>query len=102
MLVGKRSCIVIAEVFVEAGYPACACNIYCRVRSVIIDLVYARETPLLKAARSAGARATGGLNMLLYQAAKSFEHWTGREAPLKEMKKALVSNAPGSGLTRAG
>jgi shikimate dehydrogenase len=55
----------------------------------VYDLVYNRATPLVKEALASGLRATNGLNMLLYQGAASFNHWTGREAPLEIMRQAL-------------
>jgi len=48
------------------------------------------ETPLLKAAKAAGASTMGGLHMLVYQGAASFELWTGREAPLDIMLSAAT------------
>ena len=60
-----------------------------RVRFVY-DLVYnPPETPLLEAARRRGIRRTNGLDMLLQQAAASFELWTGKAAPLPAMKSAV-------------
>ena len=61
------------------------------------DLVYnPPETPFLKEAKKAGARALGGLAMLVYQGAASFRLWTGREAPVDVMfhaaEKALESS----------
>jgi shikimate dehydrogenase len=61
------------------------------------DLVYnPPETPFLKEAKKAGARALGGLPMLVYQGAASFELWTGQNAPLEVMfqaaEKALKSS----------
>ena len=56
----------------------------------VFDLIYnPPETPLLKAARKKGCRAANGLGMLLYQGAESFKLWTGREAPVGVMRKAL-------------
>jgi shikimate dehydrogenase len=53
------------------------------------DLVYnPEETPFLRAAQSRGARAAGGLAMLVYQGAASFRLWTGREAPVEVMFQA--------------
>ena len=53
---------------------------------LVCDLVYnPEETPLLQEARKAGAVALGGLPMLVYQGAASFELWTRREAPLDIM-----------------
>jgi shikimate dehydrogenase len=58
---------------------------------VIADLVpVATETPLVRRARETeGVRVMDGLLMLLYQAARSFELWTGLEAPLAAMRAAL-------------
>lgn len=46
------------------------------------------ETPLLAIARERGARTMGGLAMLVYQGAASFELWTGCAAPLEVMQRA--------------
>ncbi|UCH50906.1 MAG: shikimate dehydrogenase [Chloroflexota bacterium] len=57
--------------------------------ALIYDLVYnPSETPLLIMAKEAGAKAIGGLPMLVYQGAASFKLWTGREAPLDIMLSA--------------
>ncbi|MQF48725.1 shikimate dehydrogenase [SAR202 cluster bacterium AC-647-N09_OGT_505m] len=54
--------------------------------ALICDLVYnPQETQLLREASEAGARVLGGLPMLIYQGAASFELWTGKEAPVKVM-----------------
>ncbi|NQU74602.1 MAG: shikimate dehydrogenase [Candidatus Omnitrophica bacterium] len=55
----------------------------------VFDLVYNRDTKLLKACRRKGINSTGGLNMLLYQGARAFELWTGKRPPVGVMKKAL-------------
>ncbi len=56
---------------------------------LVCDLVYnPRETPLLREASKAGARVLGGLPMLVYQGATSFELWTGEKAPVKVMFEA--------------
>jgi shikimate dehydrogenase len=64
--------------------------------ALVYDLVYnPLKTPLLKEAGTVGARALGGLPMLVYQGAASFQLWTGRGAPLDIMisaaKRALVA-----------
>ncbi|MBC8276087.1 MAG: shikimate dehydrogenase [Chloroflexi bacterium] len=57
--------------------------------ALVYDLVYnPLETPLLRIAREAGANTIGGLPMLVYQGAASFELWTDREAPLDIMLPA--------------
>lgn len=58
---------------------------------VVIDLVYhAPATPLLDAARAAGAQSWPGLGMLVRQAAASFQIWTGQDPPLETMSAVAV------------
>ncbi len=58
--------------------------------AVVYDLVYKpQNTKLLTDAKELGHKASGGLSMLLYQGAESFEIWTGENAPVDVMKKAL-------------
>jgi shikimate dehydrogenase len=47
------------------------------------------DTPFLQEARKRGAKTLDGLGMLVYQGAIGFELWTGKKAPVAEMKKAL-------------
>lgn len=50
------------------------------------DLVYnPRETEFLRAARAASVRASGGLGMLVRQAALAFEIWLGVRPPLEPL-----------------
>ena len=57
---------------------------------VVFDAVYnPNETVLLKEAIKAGAKPVYGIKMLLYQGAESFRIWTGRDAPVDAMEKAL-------------
>lgn len=56
----------------------------------VVDLIYApRETDLLRRCRARDARCLNGLGMLLHQGAAAFTLWTGREAPLEVMRRAL-------------
>jgi shikimate dehydrogenase len=57
----------------------------------VIDLVpTAAETPLVKRAKATdNVTVVDGLSMLLHQAARSFELWTGVSAPLEVMRAAL-------------
>lgn len=55
----------------------------------VYDVVYNRETELVKGAKSLGLNCAAGLAMLLYQGAYAFEFWTGKKAPIDVMKKAL-------------
>jgi len=53
---------------------------------LVCDVVYNPwPTPLLKLAQKAGAHILGGLPMLVYQGAASFELWTGKKAPIDIM-----------------
>jgi shikimate dehydrogenase len=56
----------------------------------VMDIVYKPiETALVRAARRAGAETVHGGRMLLYQAARQFELYTGHDAPLEAMDAAL-------------
>jgi shikimate dehydrogenase len=54
----------------------------------LVDLPYP-ETATAAAARAAGARVIGGLEVLVAQGAASFELWTGVPAPVGTMRAAL-------------
>lgn len=56
---------------------------------VLLDVVYADwPTPLARAAEAAGMGVVGGLDMLVHQAARQFELFTGRVAPVDAMMQA--------------
>ena len=48
------------------------------------------ETRLMQQAQEAGARAFGGIEMLVYQGARSLDIWSGRPAPVAVMKQAVL------------
>ncbi len=55
----------------------------------VFDLVYnPPETKLIREAAHIGERGIGGLDMLIYQAALSFQMWTEQEAPLQVLRAA--------------
>lgn len=59
-------------------------------QGAVIDLVYVRGgTPLVRKARSLGLRTADGWGILLAQGARSFEMWTGKQAPLEAMRQTL-------------
>lgn len=59
---------------------------------LVVDLIYApAETPLLAAARLAGARVANGLGMLIHQAALQFRLWTGEDPPIEVMSAAAAT-----------
>jgi shikimate dehydrogenase len=56
----------------------------------VFDIIYKPVyTDLLKKAKEAGSKIIFGYEMLIHQGAKSFEIWTGNNAPINVMKKAL-------------
>jgi shikimate dehydrogenase len=106
------------EVKVEIGYPGAQVDLVLNATSLglkpddaipfaadrfslrqtraVYDMVYRpAETPLLKAAKSAGCRTANGLGMLLYQGAKALEIWSGQPAPTEIMRQALIKNVYG-------
>ncbi len=59
---------------------------------LVVDLRYRPAvTPLVAAAREAGAAAFGGLGMLIHQAALSFEIWTGHVPSSSVMSAAALA-----------
>ena len=57
---------------------------------LVFDMIYnPTETKLLKLAKQQGAVTLGGLKMLVHQAAKSFELWTGEEPPVEKLSRSL-------------
>ncbi len=54
-----------------------------------VDLVYGRETRFQKIFREAGRSAVGGLGMLIDQAARAWERWTGSQPDRSVMESAV-------------
>jgi shikimate dehydrogenase len=58
---------------------------------VVVDLVYGSgATALVKAAKARGAAAIDGLEMLVMQAASSYQLWTGQPAPVDVMRESAI------------
>lgn len=63
-----------------------------RAGQLVVDLIYVPPvTPLMDAAKVAGAHAVSGLGMLVHQAAHAFRLWTGHDAPLPAMSAAAIA-----------
>lgn len=61
--------------------------------AIVYDLIYKPcETELLKYANETGLMAINGMEMLVLQGAKALTIWTGKEAPVNIMRKALLDN----------
>lgn len=64
--------------------------------ALVVDLVYnPPRTALLRYVEKRGVEGMNGLGMLVHQAARSWEIWTGRKAPLEVMKDAARSALSG-------
>jgi 3-dehydroquinate dehydratase / shikimate dehydrogenase len=56
----------------------------------VFDMIYdPPETRLMKMAKAAGAEVIPGIEMFVQQAARQFEIWTGKPAPLDEMLRVV-------------
>lgn len=74
----------------EQETPATASQL--RGARIVYDLVYnPLETRFLREARQAKCETTGGLPMLVAQAAEQFYYWTGMQAPVELMREAAES-----------
>lgn len=58
-------------------------------KMIVCDVIIAPMTPFLAEAEKQGARILDGLGMLVYQGAIGFKIWTGIDAPVAVMHKAL-------------
>jgi shikimate dehydrogenase len=57
---------------------------------VVFDLIYTpMTTKLLSMAKKDGARTISGLEMFLYQGARSFELWLGKRMPIDKLRDVL-------------
>jgi 3-dehydroquinate dehydratase / shikimate dehydrogenase len=64
----------------------------------IFDSVYNPiETPLIKQAQAKGCGTISGVEMFLHQAARQFEIWTGKPAPIDSMRQVLLRQLGASG-----
>ena len=65
--------------------------------TAVMDLIYApTKTELLAAAERVGCSWQNGLEMLLHQAAASFNIWTGKSFPLREVRAVLYKEVAAS------
>ena len=70
--------------------------------SVVMDIVYAPlQTALLREAAVCGCRIIDGTQMLLHQGAAQCTLWTGHEAPLTDMRHALLTELSSRGTAPA-
>ena len=61
--------------------------------TIAFEMVYKpQQTPFLADAQKANCRIVEGWEMLLFQGAASLKIWTGRDAPVDAMKKALTDS----------
>jgi len=89
--IGESTLLINATpVGMNEGDP-CVIDPNCLHKDLLVyDVVYNRETPLIGEAKKRGLRVLGGIGMLIYQGAASFEIWTGRKAPVEVMRDRLI------------
>jgi 3-dehydroquinate dehydratase/shikimate dehydrogenase len=64
----------------------------------VFDSVYNPvDTPLLKLAQSKGLGTISGAEMFLHQAARQFEIWTGKPAPMEAIRQVLLRQLGAAG-----
>jgi shikimate dehydrogenase len=80
--------VVDADLVVNATAARDAVLVELRAGQTLVDLPYPR-TATAAAAAAAGAHVLDGLEVLVAQGAASFELWTGVEAPVPVMRRAL-------------
>jgi shikimate dehydrogenase len=69
-----------------------------RPEHYVFELVYRPlQTRLLQYASLAGAKTITGLDMLVNQGACAFSLWTGKKAPMLEMRQAIAQRLPAVG-----
>ena len=56
---------------------------------LVCDVIHTPMTPFLHEAKTRGAKTLDGLGMLVYQGAIGFKLWTGLDAPVSVMHRAL-------------
>ncbi len=86
-LLVNATAIGLTSYFKESALPVDTLN----SRHIVMDLVYAsgKVTELVREAKARGATAIDGKEMLLMQAAGSYELWTGRPAPVDVMRRSI-------------
>jgi len=89
-VVAEASIVVNATPVGMAAHPGTPCDpALVAADAVAVDLVYhPTETAWLAALRSRGVRCGNGVGMLVGQAARQFERWTGARPPLDAMVAA--------------
>lgn len=77
------------SVGMKAGDPRIFDGSLLQERHSVFDIVYNRETELMADAKRAGARLVPGIMMLVHQGALSLKIWTGLDAPVSVMERAV-------------
>jgi 3-dehydroquinate dehydratase/shikimate dehydrogenase len=69
----------------------------------LMEMVYSpAETRLVKMARARGIQIIPGAEMFVHQAARQFEIWTGKPAPLDEMQRVVERGIQEAAVARDG
>ena len=97
--IARASLIVNCTTIGSAANPGMALpwNEHLSAATKVMDLIYApAKTEFLAAAETAGCAWQNGLEMLLHQAAASFNIWTEKTFPIREMRAALQKEVASS------
>jgi len=88
LVVNATSIGLHGERFVPLAYDATGPS------CLFVDLIYGRRTDFLARAAAARRRTVDGSGMLVHQGAAAFTLWTGRPAPVRLMRRALLAATP--------
>ncbi len=97
--IARASLIINCTTIGSAANPGMALpwSEYLSARTKVMDLIYApAKTEFLTAAEAAGCAWQNGLDMLLHQAAASFNIWTEKTFPFRYVKAALQKEVASS------
>lgn len=91
---GEAAADVVISTVPAGAADRLAATLRWRATTVLLDVLYHPwPTPLAAAAAAAGCRVASGLDMLLGQAVRQFELFTGAPAPVAQMREALLRGA---------
>ncbi|MHC1631159.1 MAG: shikimate dehydrogenase [Methanotrichaceae archaeon] len=89
-LVPESNIIINAtSVGMREGDPSLINERILRSDQVVFDVIYNRKTKLLEDAARSRAKVVDGVMMLVYQGASAIKIWTGLDAPIEVMERAV-------------
>jgi shikimate dehydrogenase len=94
--VGSRCALIVnaTPLGTKSGDPVPFAGEYAGGQTALYDLVYARQTELVKLWKEGGGAASGGLGMLVNQAVLAFNIWTEAKYDIGEIKSVMRASLP--------